>query len=121
MLTGCTMALGAGALTGMSSVNFTVYPSIAKRSVKKPNPYVETATLLLSASLMLGSLTLLDNFNAFAVIPAIIGFGTLWTSIFMKSRSLEVPLWYMRQYSRLTLAAIFITLLLGYSMVSREF
>ena len=27
----------------------------------------------------------------------------------------------MRQYSRLTLASIFITLLLGYCMVSREF
>ena len=121
MLSGSTLAIGTGALAGYSFLNFTIYPSIAKRMITTPNPYLEAATILATMGLFMGSLTLFDGFNAFGVIPAIMAYGLVWTKIFMKSRSLQIPLWYMRQFSRFTLAAVFMTLLSGYCMVSREF
>ena len=120
MLSGSALAVGAGALAGFSFMNFTVYPSIAKKMITTANPFIDAAGILGPIGLLMGSLTLIDGFNAFGVIPAIMAYGIIWTRIFLKSKSLQIPLWFMRQYSRLTLASIFMTLLLGYCMVSRE-
>ena len=72
MLSGTALAVGAGALAGFSFMNFTVYPSIAKKMIATTNPFVEAAAILGPIGLLMGSLTLIDGFNAFGVIPAMV-------------------------------------------------
>ena len=96
MLSGSALAVGAGALAGFSFMNFTVYPSIAKKMITTANPFIDAAGILGPIGLLMGSLTLIDGFNAFGVIPAIMAYGIIWTRIFLKSKSLQIPLWFMR-------------------------
>ena len=121
MLSNTTLVVGVGALAGFKYANFTVLPSVAKKypsSSLLANDIVSTYTPI---GLLFLSLTLIDDFAMYGVAPALLAYGLVWTSVYFRANALQVPLWYSRQYTRLVVASILLTLAAGYSMVSREF
>ena len=119
MLSSTTMVLGAGALAGFNYANFTVLPSVTKKAgVSQMSTSLSNIfSTYMPFSLLFISLTLLDDFISYGIPPALLAYGFVWTTIFLKSRALQLPLWYVRQYSRFVLTSIFFTLMAGYCMM----
>ena len=126
MLSNTTMVVGLGALTGFKYLNFSVMPTITKHweSSEDGSVYAKIFNsefiTFFGFGLLFLALTLYDDFNLFASLPAILAYGFIWTTVYLRSNSLMLPLWYSRQITRFTALTIFITLLTGYCMVSRE-
>ena len=122
MLSNATLVVGVGALTGFKYANFTVLPSVAKKYPTSSSLFSnDIFSIYTPIGLLFLSLTLIDDFVMYGVAPALLAYGLVWTNVYYRSSALQVPLWYSRQCTRFVMASILVTLLAGYSMVSREF
>ena len=103
MLANTTMAVGVGAMSGFKFVNYSVVPSISKKyAISEARPIYKIVlndafTMYLPFGLFMISFTMLDSFNLFGIVPALLGYGFTFTSMYMKAQTLQVPLWYSRQ------------------------
>ena len=50
----------------------------------------------------------------YGIVPALFGMGALVTSTYMSAKALQVPLWYSKQVTRISVVSLFIYLILGY-------
>ena len=69
---------------------------------------------------MAASLTLIDQMALYGIVPALFGMGALVTSTYMSAKALQVPLWYSKQVTRISVVSLFIYLILGYLTFERE-
>ena len=63
---------------------------------------------------------MIDDMMLFGVAPTLVGFGFLGTSIYLKAKDLEVPMWLCRQLFRLIILGFFCHLTLAYTTLTRE-
>ena len=102
MLSNTTMVVGVGAMAGFKYLNYTVLPSVGKRvNLADATPIFrfithDIFTLYLPLGLFALSLTLYDSYNLWSAVPALLAYGFVFTSMYTKAKTLQIPLWYSR-------------------------
>lgn len=118
------MVVGCGGLTGLSYAKFSAMPSVSKQisSTSKAWEFMTGSTFscYIPFASLLVSLTLIDEMHLYGVVPAVLGLGSLMTSVYFRSQALQVPLWLSKKISRITIISIVVFLTLGYLTFMRE-